>query len=277
MALTQVQASIWTSKLLLALQKNLVFGQDAVVNKAYQPEIASGGKEAHIHGLADVSVVNYTKYTPLTPEQLTDSRQTLLIDQQKAFSFFIDDVDQVQSTPQVVNSIMDQAGYELVEEADRYISGLYSSAGVGTVGAVVAADTTNVYTRLLAASRQLTINNVPREDRFAIVSPQYEEMLLQNPTYLAAATESPLNGAVGRLAGFDILVSNNVTKTAAGPFNHHCVVGHPIAWTFASQIQKIESVREPRMFVDTIKGLYTYGAKVIRPEALLDMNITFTT
>jgi hypothetical protein len=102
-------------------------------------------------------------------------------------------------------------------------------------------------------------------------------MLLQNATFLAASEPSVLNGAVGRIAGFDVLVSNNVPKTLAGPYWHHCVAGHPMAWTFASQISQIESVRRHDRFVDTVKGLYTYGAKVIRPEALLDLNLTFVT
>jgi N4-gp56 family major capsid protein len=272
LALTQVQASIWSAKLLMALQKNLVFGQDAVTNKFYQQEISADGKEVHIHSLANITVVNYTKYTALTPEQLTDSRQTMPIDQQKAFIADIDDIDEIQSNPDVVQQFMDQAGYQLVEAADGYIAGLF--AGATALGTVETSTAANLYARLLKASTLLTKNNVPREGRFVVLSPEFEELLLLSSQYQTAATESILNGAVGRIAGFDVLVSNNVVTSGTSPTQRHRVLaGHPMAWTFASQIQKIESVRRHDRFVDTVKGLYTYGAKVIRPEALVDVAV----
>src|SRR5215216_8120155 len=104
MALTQVQSSVWTAKLLMALQKSLVIAQPRIVNGDYQVDLSSDGKEAYIHGLADVTVQNYSKYTALTIEQLTDSRQTFPIDQQKAFAFQVDSIDALQSKPDVVGA-----------------------------------------------------------------------------------------------------------------------------------------------------------------------------
>src|SRR5215217_5133159 len=248
----------------MALQKSLVIAQPRIVNGDYQVDLSSDGKEAYIHGLADVTVQNYSKYTALTIEQLTDSRQTFPIDQQKAFAFQVDEVDLVQSKPELVQSMMNQAGYQLVEAADSYLGGLYG--GATSIGAALTITTTNVFTRILSAATLLDKNNVPREGRFLILSPDMLEFLLQNTPYQTAASESVLNGSVSRFMGFDVLVSNNVAKTGASPTEvHHCLAGHPIAWTFASQVQQVESVRRHDMFVDVVKGLYTYGGKVVRP------------
>jgi|SRR5829696_3170053 len=272
MALTNLQASIWADKLIMALQKQLVFGQDAVSNSFYQQDISANGKEVHIHSIANLTVVNYTKYTALTPEQLTDTRQTMPIDQQKAFIFDVDDIDDIQTRPDVVNTATEQAAYQLVESADSYIASLF--AGASNLGTVETSTSANLYARILKANTLLNKNNVPREGRFLVLSPEYEELLLQNAAYQSAATDSVLNGAVGRIAGFDVLVSNNVVTSGTSPTQRHRVLaGHPMAWTFASQIQKIESVRRHDRFVDTVKGLYTYGAKVIRPEALVDLAV----
>jgi hypothetical protein len=270
LALTQVQASIWSAKLLLALQKNLVIAQPKVVNGDYQVELSADGKEAHIHGLADVTVQNYSKYTALTIEQLTDSRQTFPIDQQKAFAFQLDSIDKVQSKPDVVQAATNQAGYGLVEASDSYLGGLH--AGATSIGAALTITTTNVFTRILSAKTLLDKNNVPQEGRFLILSPDMIEFLIQNSVYQAMSTEGVLQGSVSRFLGFDVLSSNNVAKTGTSPTEvHHALAGHPMAWTFASQIQTIESVRRHDMFVDVVKGLYTYGGKIVRPTALVDL------
>jgi hypothetical protein len=270
MTLTQVQSSVWTAKLLMALQKSLVIAQRRVVNGDYQVELSSDGKEAYIHGLADVSIQNYSKYTALTVEQLTDTRQTFALDQQKAFAFQVDQVDVAQSKPELVQSMMNQAGYLLVESADRYLGSLYG--GGTSIGSALTITATNVFTRILSAATLLDKNNVPREGRFLILSPDMLEFLLQNTPYQTAASESVLNGSVSRFMGFDVLVSNNIAKTGTSPTEvHHVLAGHPIAWTFASQIQQIESVRRHDMFVDVVKGLFTFGGKIVRPTALIDL------
>jgi hypothetical protein len=54
------------------------------------------------------------------------------------------------------------------------------------------------------------------------------------------------------------------------------VAGHSIATTFAEQINKVEAYRPQDSFSDAIKGLYLYGAKVVRPEALAVMDVDVT-
>jgi hypothetical protein len=115
-------------------------------------------------------------------------------------------------------------------------------------------------------------NNVPREGRVLILSPDMLEFLIQNTPYQTAASESVLNGSVSRFMGFDVLVSNNVVKTGVSPTEvHHCLALHPAAFGFAAQIEKVESVRRHDQFVDVLKGLYTYGGAVVRQLAVVDL------
>jgi P22 coat protein - gene protein 5 len=270
MALTQIQGSVFSAKLLMALQKNLVIASPRIVNGDYQIELSADAKEAYISGLADVSVQNYSKYTALTIEQLADTRLTFPLDQQKAFAAALDDIDKIQSKPDVMQAVMNQAGYQLVESADSYLGGLH--AGATSIGAALTITSTNVFTRVLSASTLLDMNNVPRDNRFLILSPQMLEFLVQNSSYQAAANDAVIEGSVSRFLGFDVYVSNNIAKTGTSPTEvHHCLAGSPIAWTFASQIQQIESVRRHDMFVDVLKGLYVFGGKIVRPVAIADL------
>lgn len=82
-----------------------------------------------------------------------------------------------------------------------------------------------------------------------------------------AADTRAVNGRAGRAAGFDILVSNNVSFLT-GPTEFKVVAGTSLATTYAEQISKVEAYRPERRFADAVKGLHLYGAKVVRPEAL---------
>ncbi len=269
MALTFVQSSVWTAKVLMSLQKQLVIAQPSITGY-YDLELSSNGKEAFLHTLADVTVQNYVKYTPINIEQMTDTRQVIALDNQRAFAVALDDIDKVQSKPDVMSAISDQAAYQLVESSDSFLAGKYTAAT--SIGAALTITTTNIFTRILTASTMLDKNNVPREGRVLILSPDMLEFLLQNGPYQSAASESILNGSVSRFMGFDVLVSNNVVKTGTSPTEvHHCLALHPMALGFASQIQKIESVRRHDQFVDVLKGLYTYGGGIVRAQAAIDL------
>jgi hypothetical protein len=47
------------------------------------------------------------------------------------------------------------------------------------------------------------------------------------------------------------------------------VAGSAIATSYAEQIAKVEAFRPQKRFADALKGLHLYGAKVVRPEALV--------
>ena len=47
-----------------------------------------------------------------------------------------------------------------------------------------------------------------------------------------------------------------------------------LAITFASQLAKIESLRDKDSFSDLIRGLYLYGAKTVQPNALAKLIVS---
>ena len=69
----------------------------------------------------------------------------------------------------------------------------------------------------------------------------------------------------------DVLVSTNLTSTS-GLF--YVLAGTNDAITFASQLARIESLRDKDSFADLVRGLYLYGAKTVQPKALAKMVVT---
>ena len=96
--------TVWAARLLTALDRSLVYGQSGVVNRDYEGDIREAGNSVKVASIGDVSIGDYVKDADIAdPEVLTDSDQTMLIDQQKYFNFFVDSVDRAQQNVHVLD------------------------------------------------------------------------------------------------------------------------------------------------------------------------------
>ncbi|KUN92040.1 phage capsid protein [Streptomyces caeruleatus] len=269
---------IWSSRLLVATRKELIYASPTVVNRDYEGEIAEAGDTVRITSVSRPSVGTYTPgSTTITPENLTTGQRTLLVDQSKYWAFSIDDVDKRQAKSNLIPQAMSEAAYALADTIDQYVAGLYtqiqSANFLNVVGSPVDTYTTptDAYDDVLVPLRtKLSKANVPKMGRYVIVPPEFYASLLKDDRFVkadAAGTDQGLrNGFVGRAAGFDIYESNNCPV----PTGDTTVVqaGVKEAVTFAEQINKTEAYRPENGFEDAVKGLALYGAKVIRPDHL---------
>jgi hypothetical protein len=276
MAITNMLPQIWSARILAKLEKNLVFAQPGVVNRDYEGDIRADGDRVHIHSFNDLTIGSYTKNsTTISYEQLTDTRVTLLIEQARYFSFKVDDIDTAQMRPEIIDAASDRAAYQLAEDSDSYIAGLYSGASSASPDNTIETSqftATNVYQKLVDLSVLMDQVNLPSEGRFVVVPPWVKGLLLQNSTFVTASQPSVvLNGQVGQIAGLNILVSNNVKTTGTSPVVSHMMAGHPSALAYAEQIVNVEGLRLEGSFADAVRGLHLYGAKVLDGARLFDL------
>ena len=258
------------------LRKSLVLGD--VVNTEYQGVIAGAGDSVLIPVVGDVTISDHTVNDTITYEALDATNQKLVIDQQKRFSFAVDDVDSKQALVDVSAAYANRAAYQLKDASDSFIGGLYTSAGVttnlGTTAVpleVTAADTATgyvgIYDLLARIAKGLDNENVPTEGRFLVVSPWvHSKMVLKGALQYTQDAQAAVNGKVGRLMGFDIRVSNNITNANAAATK--IIAGHIMAISFAQQILGVETLRLETKYGTGVRGLYVYGAKVVQPSAL---------
>jgi hypothetical protein len=264
---------IWSARILAKLQSTLVYGQSQVVNTDYQGDISSAGDTVYVHGHSSVSTAPYTRNTTqLVYEILNDERRELAIDQSDYFGVRHDDLDAAQTKPKLLDSISQDAAYQLAAKQDSYIAGV-AKAGAGTVidDAGVARQITaaNAYTTFLEASVLMDEANIPESGRYAVVPPWLAAELLKDDVYfLKARGDAVLNGQVGRIANINIVKSNRVP---VGTSVYDVLIGHNMAVSFASQINKTEKLRDKDSFADLLRGLTLYGAKVMYPEALFNL------
>jgi N4-gp56 family major capsid protein len=276
MAITNTLPQIWSARILAKLEKNLVFAQPGVVNRDYEGDIRQDGDRVHIHSFNDLTIGSYVKNsTTISYEQLTDTRVTLLIDQAKYFAFKVDDIDTAQMRPELIDAAADRAAYQLAEDADSYVAGLYSGASTSNPDNTIETSqftASNVYQKLVDLSVLMDQVNLPAEGRFVIVPPWVKGLLLQNSTFVTASKpDAVLNGQIGQIAGLNVLVSNNVKTTGSAPVVSHMMAGHPSALAYAEQITNLEGLRLEGSFADAVRGLHLYGAKVLDGARLFNL------
>ncbi len=277
MGLESFIPNVWSAKLLTRLRKNLVF--PSVVNSDYEVDLAFGDR-VKINEVGPVTVSTYTKNGTLTFENLDSAQKELILDQQKSFSFSIDDIDMAQTKPNVMNGAMDNAAYAIADTIDQYIASLYLQAGcIGTAtttGTNATALTVTAGTIIGVFShmgRLLDEGNASRsQPRFAVIPPWVHQMLLNAGVGALSATAVPkvvdgtfFSGFLGQAMGFNLLMSNNCSSSST---TYRIMAGTKQAISYAGQIKKIAVVEREATFGTGVKGLYVYGAKVVLPKAL---------
>ncbi len=282
---------IWSAAITEPYKKNLIFGQDGIASKSYYGEITGVGSSVTINSLGDITVKDRKRGEDIEIEELETTPKKIHIDQEKYFAFSVDDVDKVQVLGQVKGIATDRAAIRLRDQADQYLSkvlaeGAHKDNKVDAMN-IIKADPHRVttgetaYDALLALSERLDDQSVPTEGRWVVIGSKTRSALLNDPRFVnvdkSGTSEGLRNGVIGRVIGFDVMVSNNIQKkggTAKTPTTETLVAGVPDAFAFASQLLEIEAMRDQKQFRDIVRGLHVYGAAVVRPEGISTVDVT---
>jgi hypothetical protein len=298
MSLQNFIPQLWSDTILAAYRKKLVFGN--IVNHDYEGQIRQMGDTVKINAIGDITISNYTKDTDINPPQaLTDAQTMLVISQAKYFNFEVDDIDAAQAHPAVMAEASSWAAFRAADTIDQFVAGFYTDAiAANTIGSsasptipVVATQANigggqTVYDYLVVLGQKLDEQFVPDEDRWMVVPPWVESLLIQdirwtsfNTPQARATIADSLDGAggnanamLGQIHDFTVYKSVNAphiggTVGIAGS-QDVVIAGQRDALTFALGINKTEAYRPPYRFADALKGLYLYGAKTVRPYAM---------
>ena len=287
MALSDFVPQIWSARFTTKLRDALVWG--SVMNANYEGEIQAAGDTVKIPtSTTTITVRDYTESTDIADAQEANgTTQDLLIDKQKYFHFYVDDIHEAQTRPELMDDAMGEAAFQMAnQQDDDYATTIQSAYDVSRNTAVSvamnAAD--NGYDIALlqaftATAKSMDEANVPQEDRWAIVSPFLKERLTNRfaiqgnsaGVYIPATSEQSLrNGFIGNLFGFRLLSTNKVQKIniATNPHDRFYLGQGTGANTRAEQLVSIEAYRPEKRFGDAVKGLRVYGSKNVHANRI---------
>lgn len=270
---------IWSKKLNNMLEKNCVMLQ--CVNRNWEGDIKQQGDKVKIITPADVTVSTLTS-SNIAYSSLTPTSMELEIDQKKFFAFKIDDVAKVQTNGDIMEAHLNNAKKAIEEVQDSYLLAMHTNVTaantVGSESVPITLNKSTIYENFVKLS--LTLKNSDAVYSgvrpWVVINPNIEAYLLQSPEFISAhnvADKTLREGSIGRIAGMDVLVSTNLTEVDG---KYYILAGTNDAITFASQLAKIESLRDKDSFSDLVRGLYLYGAKTVQPKALAKMIVSTT-
>ena len=250
MAVTNFIQSIWSKK----IQDDLELKCKLVDNclRDYEGD-CKYAQSVKILGVGEPTIGAYDGTQDITIEEMSDKGQLLTIDQANYFAFYVDDVNQAQSVPGLKEKYQEKAVHGLAVARDTYVATLIASATNKTT--VANMDAEGFKEAVDAAIVALRERNFDEEGVIEITPAAYNlfknhliTLSTNNPEYIK-------KGIVGMYDNMEVIMSNNL-KTPG------CVRGKK-AIAFAGQINEVEALRAEKRFKDIIRGLDTFGAKII--------------
>ena len=287
---------IYSKKVLNFFRKASVV--EAITNTDYSGEINAYGDSVKIIKEPVITVYQYERGADITQTKLTDQETSLVVDTANAFKFIVDDIETSMSHVNFKEVAASSAAYALRDAFDEGViatmfAGVSASSpnhilgsdsatdlaagtfdGTGNLDIGFGTDEHDPLDIMAYMARLLDEQDIPEEGRWFLAPPSFYEQLGQSSSKLMsvdfnAGQGSIRNGLVssGKLRGFDMYKSNNVAapSNAAGKI----LGGHMSSTATAQTITSTEVLRDPDSFGDICRGLHVYGAKVLRPEAMV--------
>ena len=234
----------------------------------------------------------------------TGTPLTLTIDKRKAWAIKFNDLDRAATNRDLLAESTREHGEALAEVVDRDVAVAmnanataastktlnHTASRTATSGTAVTTSLRVENLELAAVHRTMDLNLMPRTGRWAIIDPFMAEVIqsiaLANEVIIAAPNSQDLvNGNVGAFAGFQWYVAtgrllNNeqgVTSSVSIPsapatgagVRSLVLFGNDTATGFIDRITRTERLRLESDFADAVRGLYTYGTKVLKTDRLV--------
>ena len=273
----------WASMVDAKLRNTLVTRDNLVFNTRYEGNPKAGKVKIPVRD-TEVAVKAYDKASGIDPAAGTTTYLDLNINNDEAVNELIDGFDAASVPDGIVAERLDSAGYSLGLSIDK--KSISALEACGATGATVSATKTactesTAYKEALAAKRALSRKGVPTEGRFMIVSPEYLEVLMQDPKYIKQGDLSQQlvqQGVIGRIAGFNVLESNNMdyestTRVSGKKTTTEFICGHPnwchrvMEWQLAAHLQDLSGSGK-YIGASAVQGRKVYGLMVSKPQTL---------
>lgn len=290
---TTVIPIIWASRLVRRLNDVTVYS--ARTNRQYQTELYQGGDRVRLSMFDEsaVSVGDYTgadiTYADLDAAAVGDLRP----DKQKYWAVQVDDIKRAQSNPDLVDAAMQVAADKLALEVDMDVRSVMVAGATATDAMTLDHDAEGLSADDFAFSklnRLMDNAKLPRDSRWVIVGPYSAEVISRVFLKQGAASASTFgeevmtNGRLGNFAGIDIYVSgdsySNYTPSTGNsdPDGNNAsevwLAGSDYSTAFIDQVEEVEALRLEKSFKTGIRGLYTYGSRVIEGSTLFKATVS---
>ncbi len=275
--------TVWSKKIQDDLEEKCKLVMDCTRKWEGDCEYA---KTVKILGVGDPTIGGYTGAKEITIEEMTDSSQDLVIDVQNYFAFMVKDVDKAQSVPGLPEAYQKKSRHRLALKRDKFIGALVAGKAQSTAdeeagnatykeGAkkiITAANKTQAAIKIALDEAIVTLRENNFDDAGVIeIDPRtYKDFKNELIELKTANDELIKRGVVGTYDNYEVKSTNNVYRDSDYVY---CIVRSKDAVAFAGQINEVEAGRMEKHFSDYIRGLDTFGAKIVAQDELVCVKI----
>lgn len=270
---------VWKKKIEHDLEKLCVFVEDC--NRKYEGEVKQCGDTVHILTSGKPTIKTLARANAnddIDAAEMPEGTDTVLvIDQIRYFNFKVGDIDKAQAVDGVLDELTLEADEGLADEVDQYLAKLHlKSDGKTPVDGVSAVEQTaltkdNVLDLFDDGQQILQEHNVKSSTKVVVVIPPAVNKLFKK-AYIKEDTnnhEEMKNGKIAMYSGITVKLSNNVPKDTDGTY--HMQMKTQRALAYANPKRHVEPYRPEKSFADAVKGFILFGAKVVRPAEIVDL------
>lgn len=277
--------TIWSEDLERGLERNCVFAEDC--NRKYQGKVEDKGDSVRILGVGSPTIKAVDRKDADAdidgPETIEDSSVTMLIDQVRYFNYKVGDIDKAQSVGGLMEAYSKETSEKLANAVDRYLAGFATDPAVHKLyqtpfkaigeGTVVEGEK-HVMHILDEAALWMRENDIPATTKVVMtVSPRFA-MLLRRAFIIRDTNNSEIlkHGEIGMYGNVTIKESNNVYRSGGVD---HMMIRTQRALAYAQPLTHTEAYRPEKKFADAVKGFILFGGKIVRPQEILDVPVTY--
>jgi hypothetical protein len=197
------------------LRKKLATVDNVVFMSDYEGNPKAGAVKVPVRD-GEVITADYNILSGATLTQSATTYLTITIDNNKAVNELIDGFEASAVPDNVVAQRIGSAGYALGLLIDTdAITTLETEGTVSGDTAEITVASNTAYASFMAEQLALDVADVPREDRFALVSPKFLSAIKQDDNFQSPASDAVFNGVkiaglVGFVDGVPLIMSNNL-------------------------------------------------------------------
>ena len=264
MAVTHFQQTIWSKKIQDALELKCKLVDNCT--REYEGD-CKYANTVKILAVGDPTIGQYTG-ADITIEEMTDASQLLPIDQANYFAFMVDDVDKAQSVPGLPEKFQEKAVHSLSVKRDQYVANLIKAATNKTVATGrTQEEVKKAIDDAIVALRERNFD----EDGVIEITPGVYSIFKNHLVEIKTANDELVKkGVVGMYDNFKVIMTNGLAKDSSFEY---CDVRGSKAIAFCGQINNVEAGRMERRFADYIRGLDTFGSKLIDETRIQGIHI----
>jgi len=283
MSVTQLITSTFDKAFRKYFYNELVVGKLAHTN--FKSNLIKGD-EIDVVMPGTVSIFDYDGSTLSNPEEATASIAKIKINNGKAFHFQLTEPEQKQielapsgqAQVDLAKEYSNDAIKQFAAAVDKAFAGLYTRAGYYLDNSGSAITLTSTVARDILAYMQATFQRGDGKGHtswidgqmVAVVPPEYQFYLgkLDEFKYVESGHEKLAKGYIGKLCGWDILVSNNIAQPETGVYYPlFGIKGKTLAGGISADLNT-QSYVPNNSFNTCYKGFGLYGVGAPRADFL---------